>query len=743
MPRHVSLARRMQPAFTHRLLTWLIRWRWWTFGCALVLAGIGGYVGQGLKMDRSLERLFAPDDPLLPPYRQLQRTLGEHQFVLAIYRDENLQTSTGLAQLDALAEKLRAVPGVVAVVSMHDVPGFLTSDGSAIEDSPRADKLREVFAGLTHNRQLDAAGIVCLLEKSDEGHASTRQTLAQLRRIIAPLEGGVLVGEPILIGEAFELLEVDGRRLRTWCLGLLLITIFLCFRQLRWIVLPLVLVQVTLACTQGLLILLDLNLSMVSSMLASIITVVGIAAVMHVIVRYRDERLSGYEPQEALVRAGHLVALPLFYACLTDALGFASLMISSVKPVVDYGLMTAIGSLMVLVSIPMVAPAIVLFRADRTPVPEDPEESRLQVHLHRLYEWSCRHAKGIGIVALAITAVTLIGNGRLEQETDFTKNFRQNSELVQGFQFVDEHFGGAGVWDILVPAPARLNLEFVQQVLAFEEQLRERAPGLTKVVSLADMLDAGAGGLDQLAFGGDFAVRGGLSLVRARLPELIASISNSHAGVENRYLRIMLRAPERLEATEKAALIQQVREVTADSYPEAQVTGYYVLFTQMIESLLRDQWTTFALATVSIFLVMAWAFRSLMLSLITLIPNILPVFWLFGTMGWLGIRINMGAAMIAAVSVGLSVDGSIHYVMNYQRLRRMGLSLDEALQTVQGSVGRAAVLATLALAVGFSTLMVSQFIPTVYFGTLVTLTMIGGLVGNLVVLPLLIRVVER
>jgi predicted RND superfamily exporter protein len=140
---------------------------------------------------------------------------------------------------------------------------------------------------------------------------------------------------------------------------------------------------------------------------------------------------------------------------------------------------------------------------------------------------------------------------------------------------------------------------------------------------------------------------------------------------------------------------------------------------------------------------MAVAFRSFALSLATLIPNILPVFWLFGTMGWLGIRINMGAAMIAAVSVGLSVDGSIHYVMSYQRLRRLGLSLDEALQTVQGSVGRAAVLATLALAVGFSTLMVSEFIPTVYFGTLVTLTMIGGLLGNLVALPLLIRLVER
>jgi predicted RND superfamily exporter protein len=729
--------------FTDHLIASLIRWRWWTLGLSLVLAGIGGYVGQGLKMDRSLENLFASDDPLLPPYREFQKTLGQNQIVLAVYRDKNLRTSEGLARLAEIAEQARAVPGVVAAVTMHDVPGLLAANGSTIGVDPRAQKLKQVFAGMTHNDKLDAAGIVCLLDRSNEASIPTRKTLKNLRKLIAPLPGGVLVGEPILLGEAFDLLEIDGQRLTTWCLALLLLTIYLCFRQLRWIILPLVLVQVILAWTRGLLVVLDLNMSMVSSMLASIITVVGIAAIMHVIVRYRDERLSGYAPQEALQRAGHIVAAPLFFACLTDALGFASLMISSVKPVADYGLMTAIGSLLVLLAIPLVSPAIILFRDDRTAIPAHPEESKLQGHLHRLYDWSCRHAFAIGVVSLVITIFTLIGTGLQEQETDFTKNFRQNSNLVQGFKYVDQEFGGAGVWDILVPVPARLNLEFISQILAFEAQLQEQAPRITKVVSLVDMLDAGAGGLERLSFGGDLAVRGGLSLMRARLPEFIATIINSQAPVGQRYIRIMLRAPESLEARQKAKLIEQVRTTTAATYPHARVTGYYVLFTHMIESLSRDQWTTFALAAVSILLVMAWAFHSFALSLATLIPNILPIFWLFGAMGWLGIRINMGAAMIAAVSVGLSVDGSIHYVMSYQRLRRLGLSLDEAIQAVQGSVGRAAVLATLALAVGFSTLMVSEFIPTVYFGTLVTLTMIGGLVGNLVVLPLLIRVVER
>ena len=137
------------------------------------------------------------------------------------------------------------------------------------------------------------------------------------------------------------------------------------------------------------------------------------------------------------------------------------------------------------------------------------------------------------------------------------------------------------------------------------------------------------------------------------------------------------------------------------------------------------------------------AFRSLRLALVTLVPNALPVLVLFGAMGWLGVRVNMGAAMIAAVSLGLSVDGSIHYVLSYQRERREGASLATALRSVQATVGRASVFATLALVIGFATLCFSDFVPTIYFGTLVSLSMIGGLVGNLVILPLLIQWVDR
>jgi predicted RND superfamily exporter protein len=164
--------------------------------------------------------------------------------------------------------------------------------------------------------------------------------------------------------------------------------------------------------------------------------------------------------------------------------------------------------------------------------------------------------------------------------------------------------------------------------------------------------------------------------------------------------------------------------------------------TRLIESVLADQWKAFVVATIAVLAMMLAAIRNVRLTLVTLLPSIFPPLILFGAMGWLGVRVNMGAAMIAAVSVGLSVDGSIHYTMFYQRARRNGLSSAAAIAQAQNSVGRAALFATLALTIGFATLVVSDFVPTIYFGALVSLSMIGGLIGNLIALPVLIRLVD-
>lgn len=687
--------------------------------------------------------MFAPNDPLLVPYQRLQRTFGENELVMAIYADDELTSPAGRERIEALAGKLRKIPGVVAAVSLLDPPGAIDFENEEI-----GDRFREVFSGYTHNTQLDAAGVICLVERPGTGGTPRRETFARMRTAVAKYPQGVLVGEPVLIEEAFDLLEVDGQQLNTWCTALVLLVMLACFRNLRWVILPLAVVHLTLALTRATLVLAELKLSMVSSMLAAIVTVIGVATVVHVIVRFNHALAEGLDRREALVKAAEQLIVPVTFACLTDAAGFAALMLSNVGPVHDFGLMMAIGSLLVLPSCWLLIAGIVLFPVSGhgEPAASQPGDKPIRVGLDRILTivltLAQRNRILLATLAVTLAGFALVGTQRLERETEFTKNFRAGSPLVEAYDFVETRFGGAGVWDLQIPAPGRLDKAFLRKLLDLEAKLKEGSPLLGKAISLADLLDAGVGGLGG-RFVGPMVVRGGLATMRARMPEFLRTISNVDPEDDRPWLRILLRAPERLGSEEKTRLIQQVETTAKETFPEAEVTGYYVLLTKLIESVLADQWKTFGVATLAVVVMMAVAFRSLPLAVLTIIPNTLPVLVLFGAMGWLGVRVNMGAAMIAAVSVGLSVDGSIHYVLLYQRLRKEGSTVAEALANVQSTVGRAAVFATLALVAGFATLAFSDFVPTAYFGVLVSLSMLGGLVGNLAVLPVLIGVVER
>lgn len=725
----------------------LIRYRYWLLALGVVLGVAAAIVGRGLSLNRSLDNMFAKDDPILVPYRRLQRTFGEHEIILAVYEDPQFKSPAGLDRVAELVKQLRAVPGIVAVISILDPPS-----ASDFDDTGRGALFRDMFSGYTHNSQLDAAGAICLIQRPGPQAVPRGEILASLERIIHKYPRGAIVGEPVLVEEGFDLLEEDGRRLNTWCTVLVLLTILACVRRVRWLILPLAVVQLTLALTYATLVLSHLELSMVSSMLASIVTVVGVASVVHIMVHYIDERRHGFSRPRALMITLDELAAPILVAILTDAAGFAALMVSRVGPVHDFGFMMAVGSLMVLPSCILLVPAIA-WRSDSHPhapsaksksgSPSARHDERLARWLKQLLAWANRHVRALGVAAVVVTSLSVVGSGWLKLETDFTKNFRDDSEIVQAYKFVEERFGGAGVWDLLIPAPKTLDKNQLLEMLELENELKLREPHLTKAISLADGLSAGLGGVTRLKLAPAFALNAGLSVMRARMVEFIDAIYHTDPADGRQWMHVMLRSPERLDAETKTEVIQSVQTIAAEKYPEAQVTGYYVLLASLIQSLLADQWKAFLVATIVVGAMIMIAIRDWRLTAITFVPNIFPSLILFGVMGWLGLRVNMGVAMIAAVSIGLSVDGSVHYTMFYQRLRRRGLSLEAALDRSQDSIGRAAVFSTLALTVGFATLCVSDFVPTIYFGALVSLNMIGGLIGNIVILPILIRLVDR
>ncbi len=752
---------------TSRALSeWIVRARWPLLALACVLAILAWQPSRQIQFDRSIENMFRPDDPLLVAYQHLKDEFGESEIVMAVYVDSELlnENGEGIRRLEKVDQQLRAIPGVREVLSLSGVNKALNyvnpflklvrseEDPRSIvrSDSRLAAAYRKVFEGYTHDTAGRIATLVCMLEPEAEAKVERRETIDRIRTVIQQQAQGMIAGEPVMVIDGFRYLEKDGWRLGWATRILLALAIITCFGSLRWVLIPISVVQLALLLTQATLVWCHLRLSMVSSMLTAIVTVVGVATVVHIIVRFRQSRAQGSSQCAAMIQTGTILAVPIFWACLTDAVGFLSLAVAKVGPVRDFGVMTAIGSIWVLISVALLVPGLALlgrFDADPHRVWGD---GLLGVELSRIVHSAQRHKRALIALLIFLAIASLAGLMRLEIETDFTRNFRRGSPIVRSYAFIEANLGGAGVWDVLVPAPLHLDNDYLQRVREFELRLRDitirtdeghEIVGLTKVLSLVDGIDAAAINPLLARISPELKARG----MEVTMPHFVAALRtrNQSPGAHN-FLRIMLRAREQQSAAEKTQLIEQVELVAHDCFPAtddmpaAEVTGSYVLLTNLITSMLRDQWTCFAVATLGVGIMMTLAFRSVLLALIALVPNVLPILAVLGAMGWLGVRVNMGAAMIAAVSMGLSVDSSIHYITSFRRARRAGLDVNEALDEVQQLVGRAVVYSTIALIVGFLALCTSQFVPTIYFGSLVSLAMLGGLFGNIVVLPLLL-----
>jgi hypothetical protein len=528
------------------------------------------------------------------------------------------------------------------------------------------------------------------------------------------------------------------------------------FRSPRWVLAELLVILWSVQLTRGVSVLIGLRLSMVSSMLTAIVTVIAVASVIHVAVRFGVRRRRGDTPSEATRRTLSKVLAPIFWACLTDAAGFAALAVSKVGPVRDFGMMMTLGTGMVLAAVILILPAMMLipphgFRSYAIPGDRIIRSVRLLLTIKD-------HQRSLGVVTVIIVGLTVVGLSRMETETNFIKNFRSGSELARGYAMVEREFGGAGVWDVILPMPEQYSPDYLESVRSLERQLRDIniATGgqgearLTKVLSMADA-DAVAAGDRLLSFASP-TVR--LTGMRVAMPTFVDALVTPLSAKSERYLRIMLRSPERLSADDKLGLIDEVSQVveshtTSEAWramfrgtpnvdPSGQVTGYYVLLARLIDRLLGDQWMCLSIAAGVIFLVMWGAFGSLKLATICMVPNILPVLAVLGVIGLLGVKVNMGAAMIAAVSIGLTVDGSIHFIHGFLAARRRGDTKLRAVLHAQRRVGLPVLMATISLALGFSVLMTSSFVPTITFGVLVSAALAAGTLANLTLLPLLL-----
>ena len=755
-------------AVPDRVASWLVRHRTPLACLAVVVTILSVAESRRLEFVRSIDTMFDRADLALVPYRRMIRAFGSSEVVLAAYDDPELFSTAGIERLRTLTDTLAALPGIASATSLADTP--LGNRIIEIETSPAARRLVELLEGYAVGTDHRTAAVVCVLKspavasRDMSPQAAPRpesdfraDAIDRLRAAMADLPAGTVAGEPVMLRDGFAMLKRDGNLLGTASAVLAGAVLLASFRSLRWLVVPLAVVLLALWSTRGVLAVIGLKLTMVSTMLSAMVTVVAIATVVHVIVEFRRQREEGLPPAAALERTISILFWPVVGSIATDVIGFGSLIASRVGPVHDFGIMTSVGAVMVLVATALVVPFLALWGRFDTDPQRAWGEGVLELGLDGLVRRIVRHPGPILLGSTLLVAAAVAGMRWLEVETDFTRNFRRSSPVVASYDMIETRLGGAGVWDVLLPAGEAIDGKVLGDMARLEHRLRTEVtipdrdgravPALTKVMSLADVMAAVSPiSLERLQSTqlGSWLVTNAIDMIQKQVPQLSRTFIGRDPEDGSTWLRVMLRAHERQPAPQKRAIIEQVNRIVAEEFPAragrpaGAVTGFFVLLSQLVDRMLSDQWLTFLLAAAGIFLLLAVSFRSLLVATVALVPNALPIFVVLGLLGWAGERINMGTAMIAAVSMGLSVDSSIHYLAAFRRRLAAGQPIAAALETAHQTAGRAMIFSTLALVIGFLALTTSGFIPTVSFGALSCLTLTGGLLGNLVVLPVLL-----
>ncbi|MEM6978388.1 MAG: MMPL family transporter [Planctomycetota bacterium] len=704
-------------------------------------------------MDRSLASLFADDDPSLLNYQSLQQTFGGNLVVMMVYDDPELSTPAGLDRNRRWTQAARSVDGVEGILSvakLSDAFAWLRptagKTGVLNRSDPLAVDFLDLFAGYTHNHQRDMAAIVAMIDPQEANLA-----VNGLRTLVTEMPASlnsVLVGEPVLLEDAFELIEADGRWLAILTIGLLSTVVLVTLRDWRIVLLSIACIGWSTLATRSCMVCLGFELSLVSTILVSMITVIVVAAVVHFGVALQK----GHTPVDTISQ----LTMPITWTCLTDAAGFGSLTISNVQPVQQFGMMTAVAALAVLVSLILFAPAMLSLpvlsrdRGQRSAIL--PHASGIMLYPHRkpIFLWITRVAltwrRWLLVGCVLLLVATTLAVTQSPTKASFLRNFRDDSPIVIAYQRVETKLGGAGVWDVMVQTPKVITNSYLTSVRQLENRLRQirvtddqtlnRMVGLSKVLSLADA-DAVASKAPLMAFASPEIRLAGMATALPTFARALLVYERS----SSRYLRIMLRSNENLSAVTKRDFMTRVEsEVKAwdestNASVASTVTGYSVLMSQLVNGLLRDQWRALGVALVSVGLLLWIATGSFASMLAALLVNTLPIMLVLSVLGQFSSGLDLGSAMIGAVSIGLSIDGSIHLLTGVSRRRNHGVRMDRAALAASTRVGAPILLATMALVIGFAGLTSSRFVPTATFGTLVSATLLISSACNLTLLP--------
>jgi len=602
------------------------------------------------------------------------------------------------------------------------------------------------------------------------------QDIAEIRSIMDSFrqDAQLFLGGVSMVAD--DLISFIKNDLKVFGLGVLfflILTLGIIFRKIRWIFLPILCCAFSAIAMMGLLGLFDWEVTVISSNFISLQLIITMAITIHLIVRYRELSLKNPDAgqRELILDTVRLKMKPCLYAALTTIAGFGSLLICDILPVITFGWMMSAGISVSLVMTFLLFPSVSMLTSKESLRPGKKSRFSLTPFLAGFTQ---KH--GPFILALSCIAFILsaIGISRLMVENSFIDYFKHTTEIYQGMKVIDQNLGGTTPLDVIVDfeevaasvpdMASETETEDGDEFDEFDEFDEAESKNkywftsakMARVVTVHNYLDSMPETGKILSLGTMMKVAEKLNdgkpldnfqlaLLYTELPEKFQKmVLKPYVSVENNEVRFSIRVRDSEKSLRRNELLKKIRHDLVNKLnlkkEHVHLSGMLVLYNNMLQSLFRSQILTLGVVILALMGMFIILFRSLKIALIAILPNLLSIGVVLGVMGWFNFPLDMMTITIASISVGIAVDDTIHYIHRFTHEFQIDRDYIMTMHRCHGSIGHAMFYTSVTIIIGFSILVLSNFIPSIYFGLLTGLAMLIALIASLTLLPQLIVV---
>lgn len=796
----------------------------------LCLVIIAAYYSPNFELDASAESLILENDESLNYYREISQKYASDDFVVITFQpNTELLSNEAINTIRSLRDDLLKIENIKSVSSILDLPVIyesgmklseLTNELPSIESGNvdkqtayKEFKSNPLYSELIVNKEANNTALQALFKPDREYETLlnrrqqlqsrvdnlSKSELRELKQIkneikiknklladqreidIKEIRGIIdkqreygklyLGGIPMITVDMIQFIQHDLLVFGSGVFLFLLLILSLFFHKVRWVLLPMLVCGITGLLTIGFMAYSGWTITVISSNFLSILLIITLSLTIHLIVRYRDLQLEHPSSQhkELVKLTMSSMAQPCFYTVLTTAVAFASLVVSEIKPVIDFGWIMVIGLGIGFVVSFTVMPAILALMNDIAVTKHKDITRTITLSLAKQVH---RHPASIIFIALCLIISLGSGIAKLEVENRFINNFKSDTEIYQGMKLIDHELGGTMPLDIIIDPDE----DFISVVSELAEETNEldefffedsedvsepnywlnptmldkakrvhkhleSYPVTGKVISIVTSINI-IEKLNGMPFD-EFE----LALIRKRIPENISDeLVTPYLSDDSNQIRFAIRVIESDPELNRQELLSSIHDFLVDDlqFEDAQIhlTGMMVLYNNMLQSLFRSQILTIGAVFAAILLMFIILFRNIQLALIAIVPNIFSAVLILGIMGWMGVPLDMMTITIAAITIGISVDDTIHYVHRLQKEYPIDLNFEETINRCHGGIGKAMYYTSVAIIFGFAILAFSNFIPTIYFGLLTGFAMFVALAGDLLLLPAIVLILK-